>query len=146
MNNLSIEKYFIYPRSSRTVGPPQSLSLVIEQTESGATSHYCRKTDAHTLLDVQATSHSTTVQLPDSSTISATASGRLPLPASLTASATNTCVFCDLHSASLISLGQLCDDDCVAILDKHKIQVIKDSRVVMQENTGTLMIDSGTSQ
>jgi hypothetical protein len=64
--------------------------------------------------------------------MSATAIGRLPLPASLQSSATNTHVFGDLHSASLISLGQLCDDDCVAILDKHKIQVIKDSQVVMQ--------------
>ena len=74
---------------------------------------------------MQATSHSATIQLPDSSTISATAVGRIPLPASLTVSETNTHVFDDLHSASLISLGQLCDEDFVAILDKHKIQVIK---------------------
>ena len=72
-----------------------------------------------------ATSHGATVQLPDISTISATAVGRLPLPASLTVSANNTHVFYDLHSTSIIYLGQLCDDDCVAILDKHKIQVIK---------------------
>ena len=62
----------------------------------------------------------------------ATAVGRLPLPASLTALETNTHVFDDLPSASLISLGQLCDDNCIDILDKHKIQVIKESQVVMQ--------------
>ena len=81
---------------------------------------------------MQATSHGATVQLPDSSTISATAVGRLPLPAPLTVSETNTHVFDDLHIASLISLGQICDNDCVAILDKHKIWVIKESKVVMQ--------------
>ena len=84
------------------------------------------------MLDVQATSNGATVQLPDSSTISATAVGRLPLPASLTVSAANTHVFDDLHSASLISLGQLYNDDCIAILDKHNIQVIKESKVIMQ--------------
>ena len=88
--------------------------------------------DAHTLLDVQTTSNGATVQLPDSSSISATAVGRLPVPASLTALATNTHIFDDLNSASLISLGQLYDDDCIAILDKHKIQIIKESKVVMQ--------------
>ena len=86
----------------------------------------------HILLYVQATSHGATIQLPDSSTISATAVGCLPLPASLTISATNTHVFDDLHSELLISLGQICDNDCVAILYKHKIQVIKESKVVMQ--------------
>ena len=132
MNKLSIEKYIIYRFSLCAVGQPQSLSHVIAKADSGATSHYWRKTDAHTLLDVQATSHGATIQLPDSSTISATAVGRLPLPAYLTVSATNTHVFDYLHSASLISLGQLCDDDCVSILDKHKIQVIKESKVVIQ--------------
>ena len=81
---------------------------------------------------MQATTNGATIQLPDSSTISATAVGHLPLPAYITVSATNTHVFYDLHSASLISFGQLCDDDCVAILDKHKIQDIKESKVVMQ--------------
>ena len=78
-------------------------------------------------MDVQATSHSANVQLPDSSTISATAVGRLPLPAPLTLLATKTHVFDDLQSASLISLGNLCDNDCVNILDKQKNQVIKGS-------------------
>ena len=131
-NKLSIEQDIIYPQSLYTVGQPQCLSHVIEKDDSGATSHYWRKTDTHTLLDVQATSHGATVQLPDSSTISVTAVGRLPLPASLTLSATNTHVFDDLHSAYFISLGKLCDNNCVSILDKHKIQVIKESKVVMQ--------------
>ena len=46
--------------------------------------------------------------------------------------ATNTHVFDDLHSASLISLGKLCDEDCGVILDKNNIQVIKGSKVFIQ--------------
>ena len=86
-NKLSIEKDIIYPCSLCTVGQPQSLSTVIAKAYSGATSHYWRKTDAHTLQDVKTTFHGATVQLPDSSTISATAVGRLPLPDSLNVSA-----------------------------------------------------------
>ena len=34
-------------------------------------------------------------------------------------------IFDVLQSASLISLGQLCDNDCIAILDKNKINILK---------------------
>ena len=39
-------------------------------------------------------------------------------------------MFPDLHSSSLISLGQLCDDDCHIHLDKHKIIVRKNHNVI----------------
>ena len=47
-----------------------------------------------------------------------------PLASSLSAHAKKSHIFDGLHSSSLISLGQLCDDDCVAILDKNEINVI----------------------
>ena len=39
-----------------------------------------------------------------------------------------------LQSASLISLGQLCDDDCTVILDKYSLTATKNGQVVL---TGT---------
>ena len=41
-------------------------------------------------------------------------------------------MFDGLHSASLISLGQLCDDDCIAILDKNEINILKDSKIILK--------------
>jgi len=41
-------------------------------------------------------------------------------------------VFNDLKSASLISLGRLCDDDCKIILTKTHLEVWKDEHLVLQ--------------
>ena len=38
----------------------------------------------------------------------------------------------DLKISSLISLGQLCDDDCVIILDKKVLEVRKKHKLVMK--------------
>jgi hypothetical protein len=36
-----------------------------------------------------------------------------------------------MTNSSLISIGQLCDDDCVAILDKRRLQVFKNSKCIL---------------
>ena len=41
-------------------------------------------------------------------------------------------IFDGLQSASLISLGQLCDDECVAILDKNEIIVLKVKTLILK--------------
>ena len=74
-----------------------------------------------------------TVTLPDNSTIHSTAFGLLPLPTDVfSKAARNTAVFNNLQSSSLISLGQLCDNDCVIHLNKHELKVIKNQEVVMR--------------
>ena len=57
--------------------------------------------------------------------ISATRTEHIPLASSLSVNAKKAHIFYGLHSASLISLGQICDDYCVAILDKNKINILK---------------------
>ena len=37
-----------------------------------------------------------------------------------------------LQSASLISIGQLCDDGCTAIFDKTKLEVKKNNRIIIK--------------
>ena len=37
----------------------------------------------------------------------------------------------DLKNASLISLGQLCDDDCKVFLDKRKLAVYKNDKLII---------------
>ena len=43
-------------------------------------------------------------------------------------------VLAGITNASLLSIGQLCDDNCIAILDKKKIEIFKDNACVL---TGT---------
>jgi hypothetical protein len=72
--------------------------------------------------------------LPNSTHIQATHSGILPFHSSFSTKAKTAHVLDGITNASLISIGQLCDDDCVAILDKTKIEVFKNDACIL---TGT---------
>jgi hypothetical protein len=74
------------------------------------------------------------VLLPDNTSIKATESGHLPLSNLLTQNAKKAHVLRDLHSASLISLGQLCDDNCNIILTKEHLTIFKNNQLII---TGT---------
>jgi hypothetical protein len=50
----------------------------------------------------------------------------------LSKSARNTSVLPHLKSASLISLGQLCNDNCNVVLNKKKLFVFKDNKLILR--------------
>ena len=60
-----------------------------------------------------------TVQFLDNNKVSTTRTWRISLERSLSAHAKKVHIFDGLHSDLLISLGQLCDYDCIAILDNN---------------------------
>jgi hypothetical protein len=66
--------------------------------------------------------------LPDSMNIQATHLGHLPLHPSLSTKAKTAHALDGMTNSSLVSLGQLCDDDCVAVLDKRQLQVCKNNK------------------
>ena len=68
---------------------------------------------------------------PDMTPLVATQKGQLPLSPHLSKKAKETAIFKDLNSASLISFGQLCDDDCQVLLDKHECRVTKENKLIM---------------
>ena len=55
----------------------------------------------------------------------------LPLTPATTAAASKACVFPNNMAASLLSIGQLCDDGCIAMFDKHRVAIIKDNAVIL---------------
>ena len=57
-----------------------------------------------------------------------------PLARSLSDHAKKAHIFDGLHSASLISLVQLCDYDCIAILDKNEINIIKGKTLILKRH------------
>ena len=70
--------------------------------------------------------------LPNATAIQPSQSGQIPLSAKLSTSAKDALILPKLKSSSLISLGQLCDDNCTVILDKKKLQVFKNNEVVLE--------------
>jgi hypothetical protein len=73
-----------------------------------------------------------TVHLPDLSTITSTKSGCLPISTHLNKKSQKVAVLNNLKSASLISFGQLCDDDCDVLLRKKNCYVLKNNNIIMQ--------------
>ena len=75
--------------------------------------------------------HGPTVTLPDMSTIRAEQQGFLPI-SSLSKEAKRTQVFSEITNASLISIGQLCDDGCEAKFTRKSMSVSKNGEKIME--------------
>ena len=71
-----------------------------------------------------------TVQLPKNATMNATKTGSILLSVSLSTHAKKAHMFDGLHSASLISLGQMFEDDYISILDKNEINILKNDTLI----------------
>jgi hypothetical protein len=93
--------------------------------------------DQTALTNLWLTPFGPTAMLPDSTNIQATHNGQLPLHHSFSAKAKTVHIFDGITNASLMSIGQLCDDDCVDVLDKKVIKVFKDQKCVLQGHRNT---------
>ena len=58
--------------------------------------------------------------------------GHLPLSSLLTKQAKEALLIPELRSSSLISLGQLCDDNCTVELTKHYLRVYKNGKIILR--------------
>jgi hypothetical protein len=67
-----------------------------------------------------------------------TLKGNLPLSPKLSSTAQSAFVLDDLQTGTLVSLAQLCDDDCIAIFNKHDVKILKNDKVII---TDTRMSD-----
>ena len=63
---------------------------------------------------------------PEAGTLQASKHGSLPLPTILSPVATIATIVPGLKSYYLLSLGQLCDDDCNDLLTKQNMYTIKE--------------------
>ena len=113
-----------------TANTPENLKKVdynthcVAKGDTGATSHYWMSNNKNLLQNIRNTNE-IPVQLPDSTLIMSSEKGELPLSSSLSSKAKTAMILPELKSSNLISLGQLCDDDCQIILDKHQMLALK---------------------
>ena len=106
-------------------------NVTVAKADSGATNHYWRSEDASCLLNLQKTL-CPAVTLPDGSTLHPSQQGTLPFPTSLSLEARRATILDGLKSASLVSLGQLCDNKCKVLLDDTNLYVVKDNKLVLK--------------
>ena len=70
--------------------------------------------------------------LPNKTTIKPSHTGQLPFHTHLSTKATTSLVYPELTNESLLSIGKLCDDNCIAIFDKHHLHITKNNRIILK--------------
>ena len=99
--------------------------------DSVASDHYWREQDAHVLSDIQQ-SLGPPVLIPNGASITSTKKGILPLSNHVTKEGSTAKILPGLASASLHSLGKLCDDGCKVFLDKKIMIAVKEDEVILE--------------
>ena len=107
---------------------------MILAADTGTTGHFVQKPQYLSydgpLFNVKPATTSITVTLPDNSTMENTHEATLRLPG-VSPTASKAFIFNDMAS-SLLSIGQLCDDGCIAMFDKESVVISKDNTVILQ--------------
>jgi hypothetical protein len=100
--------------------------------DSGATGTFVTSSDTQHLSDITQIDDGPTILSASGTRMSTKQKGTLKLSAKLSSPAQTAFVLDDLKTGTLISLAQLCDDDCIAIFTKYDIQIVKDDQVIIK--------------
>jgi hypothetical protein len=115
--------------SSSVVVPPFSSPTAI--LDSGATGTFVANIHIPYLKHTTAVSNGPTVLSASGNPMRSQLTGTLPLSSMLSTKAQMAYALDDLHTDTLISLGQLCDDDCIAIFNKYEVRILKKDKVII---------------
>ena len=120
--------------SKNSVAPNNAFSTsnsVVLKADSGASGNFLKSKDKHILRHRQKITNGPIATLPDQSTISPEEHGHLPID-HVSDKATSSLVYPKLSNSSLLSIGQMCDDDCIAIFTKKFLHILKDDKIILQ--------------
>ena len=118
------------------VDSPPTKTVIVKE-DSAATSNYWRVEDAHYEKNIEKAPHCDVI-ISNTASITPSVQGQLPLSNKLSKTAKNAVVLPELKSSLLISLGQLCDNNCQVILDKQQLKVIKEQKIILQGIRNTI--------
>ena len=72
------------------------------------------------------------IALPDNEPINSALCSTMPLLSQLLLKSKEAAVLLNLHNFSLISLEQLCNNDCKVVLHKNELNIYKDKKVLLK--------------
>ena len=72
------------------------------------------------------------VYQPDRTTLKISEQGSIPFPSTLSEDARKANVLPGLKNASLLSIGKLCDDNCIALFTKQNLLIYKNGNIIIQ--------------
>ena len=92
--------------------------------DTGATGHYLDENTEKICENIEPTSTGPIISVANGDVMNATKRATMPLAPQLSAQAKEAHVFKDLSSGPLVSIGRLCDDDCVALFSKTNYMLL----------------------
>ena len=107
-----------------------SNNTVFAKGDSAATGHFFMMSDADVLQDIKQ-DKGISVTLPDDDVIESSHSAQLPTKFSLPQSATKTSILPKLASSSLISIPQLCDNNCECLLTNKSLHIVQGGNFIL---------------
>ena len=99
--------------------------------DTAATSHYLHPSALPHYSQVANTTSGPTVQVANGHIIRPAFSATLQLSSKLSSKAQYAHVFKEITTGSLISMGELCDDNSVAIVTKYDVKILKHNQVII---------------
>ena len=116
--------------------PPYTPNFVTAKADSGATTHSFSSNHYQYLNNVTPLIDGPSVKLPNGTTMIPKHTGQLNL-STLSDNAKKVHIHKNLNDTALISIGQLCDDGCVATFDKKSLKILKNNTLILQGNRNT---------
>ena len=98
--------------------------------DSAATNHYLQRNATPYCTEIKPTD-GPIVSVANGNTITPILQAQLQLAPRLSKKGKNAYIFDDLKTGSLISIGQLCDDECIAIFSKYNVDIIKEGQIII---------------
>ena len=117
-NNFAKLSHLSVASALHSSNSPTSFLSFILKADSGASQHFVRLQDALKLKDVHPITNGPAAKLPNNTLIKTTSKGYLSYPDCLSSNAKAALIYPALKNASLLFIGQLCDDNCVALFHK----------------------------
>ena len=110
---------------------PPNNSFVYCKLDSGASKSYIREQDKAVLTNIKSDTSNRQIILPNNEKISINHTGLLNTSKKLGVIGREASIVPGLRSASLLSVGALCDDNCTVHFDKQKVDIIKNNEVIL---------------
>ena len=104
---------------------------VVLKANTGASRHYFRKQDTSILKNVTKIKNGAKVHLPNNAVLESMMKGTLPFPG-LSNKATEVQILPTLTNTSLLSVGQLYNNNCTAIFTPTEMIIIKGGQIILR--------------
>ena len=141
LSHNSSSKHVVYiAKAQKPITYCNPNKIVFAKGDSAATGHFFKLSDADVLRNLKE-DRGITVILPDDDVIESSHSAQLPTKFSLDQSATQTAILPKLSSSSLISLPQLCDNNCECLLTPNSLHVVRGGNFILDpQQQGTQVL------